>query len=159
MGAGDNFDRIYTVALNILSLREHSEKELREKLVRRFGSEEEAISSVIARLSERNYLSDARYAEMAVRHYFGKGYGPCRIKMELLKKGVNPEEQEACQELDDDVFVARARELAEKKFGSTEDMDFTVRRKAMAFLARRGFTGEQCFKALRADHYDFDEFF
>ena len=151
----DNFDRVYTAALNILALREHSEKELREKLVRKFGSAGETTDRVIARLSELGYLSDVRYAEMAVRHFSGKGYGPHRIRAELLKKGVNPEEQEACPVPDDEEFVSRARSLVEKKYGAPEDMDFAARRKAMAFLARRGFTGEQCLKALRADADDF----
>ena len=145
---------MYAAAVNMLALREHSEKELRDKLVRKFANRA-ALDEVISRLIAQGYLSDSRFAETAVRHYAGKGYGPGRIRMELRKRGVNPEEQEAVQNLSAEDFIARARDLAARKYGSIAEMDFKQKRRALAFLARRGFSGEQCLRALSMSDDDF----
>ncbi len=144
---------MYAAAVNILAQREHSQKELRDKLVRKFA-DGAAADQVIGRLMAQGYLSDSRFAEMAVRHYAGKGYGPGRIRMELRKRGVDPEEQEAVRNLCEDDFIARARDLAARKYGSIAEMDFKQKRRAMAFLARRGFSGEQCLRALSMSDED-----
>ena len=147
---------IYAAAVNILAQREHSQKELRDKLVRKFAVGA-AVDQVISQLIAQGYLSDSRFTEMAVRHYTGKGYGPGRIRMELKKRGVEPEEQEAVQNLSEDDFIARARDLVGRKYGSITEMDFKQKRRAMAFLARRGFSGEQCLRALSMSDGNYGE--
>ena len=73
---------IYNKALDIISRREHSEKELENKLLKKFESSE-LIDLVIERLKTNNLLNDERYAEMYVRIRKRKGFGPKRIGYEL----------------------------------------------------------------------------
>ena len=74
-------------ALLLLSHRPHSQKELRDKLIRK-GESAEAADAAIAWLSEHGYLDDAGYAASVVRHYSQKGYGLQRVRAELGRRGV-----------------------------------------------------------------------
>ena len=74
-------------ALLLLSHRPHSQKELRDKLIRK-GESVEAADAAIAWLSEHGYLDDAGYAASVVRHYSQKGYGLQRVRAELGRRGV-----------------------------------------------------------------------
>ena len=57
---------IYNKALDLLSRREHSRKELYLKLVKRFESKED-INSSLDKLEENNLLRDSRFAEEYVQ--------------------------------------------------------------------------------------------
>mgnify|MGYP000559479713 FL=1 len=60
--------------VGLLSRREHSEFELRQKLSsREFDSDE--IDIAIERLLEKDYLSDTRFAQSTCRHRVNRGYG------------------------------------------------------------------------------------
>ena len=61
----DAFKVVYNKALDIISRREHSQKELTGKLLNKF-SEEEIVNSVINNLVEKNLLNDSRYSEAYV---------------------------------------------------------------------------------------------
>ncbi|MCI4464048.1 MAG: regulatory protein RecX [Caldisericum sp.] len=76
---------ILNYALNLLSRKDYSEFELREKLLQYFDS---GIEEVIEKLKERGLLSDERYAERLIDRYIKKKYGFLRIKMELEKRGL-----------------------------------------------------------------------
>ena len=68
--------------------RAHSIYEMRGYLARR-TDDEEAIAAVIARLREKKYLDDARYAlDYARQHAQGRRQGRFRIARELRGKGV-----------------------------------------------------------------------
>ena len=54
------------VALHMLAAREHSTQELHQKLIKRKFDVSE-IESTLNELIANNYLSDERYAEVAVR--------------------------------------------------------------------------------------------
>ena len=79
---------IYNKALDLLSRREHSRKELYLKLTKRFESKED-INLNLDRLEEKNLLSDSRFAEEYVQARRKKGFGPIKISAELEKRGVN----------------------------------------------------------------------
>ena len=79
---------IYNKALDLLSRREHSRKELYLKLTKRFESKED-INFNLDRLEEKNLLSDSRFAEEYVQARRKKGFGPIKISAELEKRGVN----------------------------------------------------------------------
>jgi regulatory protein len=68
--------------------RAHSIHEMREYLDRR-TEDDELVSPVIARLSEQNYLDDARYAlDYARQHAQSRRQGRFRIARELRARGV-----------------------------------------------------------------------
>ena len=68
--------------------RAHSIHEMRQYLDRR-AEDKDLISSVIAKLRERGYLDDARYAlEFARQHANSRRQGRFRIARELRTRGV-----------------------------------------------------------------------
>ena len=78
---------IYNKALDILSRREHSSKELTQKLIKKFDNET-LILEVTHKLIANNLLNDARFAEMYTLARKKKGFGPKKIFYELLTKGL-----------------------------------------------------------------------
>lgn len=79
---------LYNSALRALMRRAHSIHEMRTYLERR-AEDKDAVSTVIARLREQNYLDDARYAlEFARRHANSRRQGRFRISRELRARGV-----------------------------------------------------------------------
>ena len=81
------YSDIYNKALDIISRREHSLKEIKNKVLRKYDVED-TIVSVIEKLVTNNLLNDARFAEMYTRSRKRKGFGPTRISYELSTKGV-----------------------------------------------------------------------
>lgn len=75
-------------ALRLLTRREHSLEELRQKLSQR-GFPHDVISVVLQELKARGDLSDLRYAQAMVSHRAKKGYGPVYIRQELRERGVD----------------------------------------------------------------------
>lgn len=79
---------LYAAALRALMRRAHSIHEMREYLTRR-SSDPEHVSNVVARLRERAYLDDARYAlDYARSHAQSRRQGRFRIARELRARGV-----------------------------------------------------------------------
>ncbi len=80
--------RCFNRALNILSHRDHCEKELFTKLARQDG--EAAAAAAVEKVKELGYIDDERYAkalskELAER----KGYSERAIKAELIHRGID----------------------------------------------------------------------
>ena len=80
--------RCFNRALNILSRRDHSEKELFDKLARADGNE--AASSTVEKIKALSYIDDERYAaalakELAER----KGKSERAILSELIHRGID----------------------------------------------------------------------
>ena len=61
----DIFNNIYNKSLDLLSRREHSIKEIKEKLLLRFD-DKEIVNSVLNKLKENNLVNNARFAEAYV---------------------------------------------------------------------------------------------
>ncbi len=74
--------------LRLLTWREHSQKELLNKLLVK-GFDKDDILTVIDKLAEQGWQSDSRYAESYTRHRIQKGYGPLFIAYELRQNGVD----------------------------------------------------------------------
>ena len=64
--------QVEVVCLRLLARREHSQKELLDKLAQR-GFLREEVEPVIATLAEQNWQNDARYAECYVRQRIASG--------------------------------------------------------------------------------------
>lgn len=74
-------------ALEMISRRLMSKKELHDKLVQK-GESEENADYCVSWLSENGFLSDESYAAAVARHYASKGYGAGRVRTELSRRGV-----------------------------------------------------------------------
>ena len=128
---------IYNKALDILSRREHSEKELIQKLKNKF-EEHDLIHEVTSKLINKNLLNDLRFAEAYTVSRKRKGFGPKKISFELVGKGLREKEVESV--LTEIGGWNQAALLAfKKKFpnGKTDDIKVTLKQKN--FLTNRGF--------------------
>ena len=143
-------------ALALLVRREHSRPELTRKLVAR-GIDPAEASAAVTKMSETGWQDDLRFACSLVRSRVARGQGPVRIRAELATHGLDAAVVsaafEALAEAGEDDWVARARELAQRRFGP--DLEpWPVRRKASEFLIRRGFDGDSVRRAVRFDPED-----
>ena len=139
-----------TRAVELLSYRPMSVKELRDKLQQK-GEAPENAEAAAAWLQEKGLLDDGRYAGMVVRHYAGKGYGQGRIRQELQRRGIPR-----------DLWEEALEQLPEQEDKITSFLRSRLRdpgdrsqvQKVSAALIRRGFSWEEIRAALarfRAD--------
>jgi regulatory protein len=132
---------IRLAAMNLLARREHSVRELRNKLKRRF-SDEAVIDEQISRLTLERLQSDARFAESYARQRADKGYGPVRLREELRERGVTEAEVDvALEELKVDWRVLATR-VMQKKFGLDAAVDIKEKARRARFMQYRGFAVE-----------------
>ena len=129
---------IYNKALDLLSRREHSRKELFLKLINRFESQEE-INLTLDKLEGKKLLSDSRFAEEYVHARRKKGFGPIKISAELEKRGVN--ESLISNEIDKfDDWEDLAELSFKKRFPDGVSENFQKLQKQKNFLSNKGFT-------------------
>ncbi len=124
-------------ALDYLSYREHSEKELRDKLLRRF--DEHTSAQAIGRLKELGLVDDAAFAkkyaqELIERRRLSKRAAAAK----LYEKGIPKElSNEALAAYEDDERSA-IRAVVERKYRA-KLRDADKRKNVFAALARLGF--------------------
>ena len=75
-------------ALDVLTTRPMSRRELTRRLTERADATEEEAEAVADELERLGLLNDRAYAQTLVRHYAAKGYGPYRLREELRRRGV-----------------------------------------------------------------------
>jgi regulatory protein len=133
-------------AMRFLARREHSRAELKRKLAPSVG-EGEDLEILLDDLSNRGWLSDARFAEHSIRAK-ARRFGPIKLANALRAKGLDDESIAAgFRAAGDDgasnleqVWRTRFREVA----GSEKDKARQVR-----FLQGRGFPLDDIFKFLK----------
>jgi regulatory protein len=134
-------------AMNLLARREHSVRELRNKLKRRFP-DHSMIDEQIARLTGQNLQSNLRFAECYARERIGRGYGPVRVREELRERGASAlDVAAAMKELQGDWFAV-ASEVIVKKFGALAPSDIKEKARRARFMQYRGFIAEHYQKLL-----------
>ena len=88
--------KAYDKALSLLAVREHTAKEIREKLLKR-GYGDEEVDDAISRLLEEGAIDDARYVESYVRSRIRKDGESVRLmSLRLRERGVAKEALDAC---------------------------------------------------------------
>ncbi|MDO6462132.1 regulatory protein RecX [Granulosicoccaceae sp. 1_MG-2023] len=133
----------------MLSRREHTRRELYDKLFRR-GFDGDVIEGVIAALEESQLQSDYRFAELYAEQRAAKGYGAQRIRAELRDRGVSGEVcDEAMAVLETD-WVANAARMIARKFGAETALSGQELLKCKRYLHGRGFSSGQIRAALSA---------
>lgn len=136
-------------AFDFLSYGDLSEKQLRDKLCRKFNKELSA--DVAALFVERGYVNDARLAERyAETFYEFKNMGIGKIKNELYRRGISREDIEnavAKYELDDQ--TERVKEFINKKYDVDKMDDIKYRQKVYAGALRAGFSGSDVGDVIR----------
>ncbi len=137
-------------AIRLLARREHSRRELANKLGAR-GFDQGVVDWTLDELEAERLLSDERFAEVFVRSRADNGYGPLRIRAELRERGVDDETIDGQLAGIDADWFALAAGVRRKRFGEPVPEAFKERAKQMRFLQYRGFDGEQIRAAMRGD--------
>lgn len=138
--ATERRSQIEAICLRLLARREHSQKELLDKLALR-GFDRDEVEPVIQEMAAQNWQNDARYAECYVRQRIASGYGPVRIRYELQQRGIDhadldaqADEQGGWQNLLLDVYC--------NKYADEKSLTPNEWLKRNRFLQQRGFSGK-----------------
>jgi regulatory protein len=132
--------KIKEFCLRLLARREHSQKELLNKLlVKGFGRDD--ILAVIEELALQGWQSDSRYAESYARHRIHKGYGPIAVAYELRQNGVDAVNLEDIVQKTAGSWMDLLEQVYTKKYGHDLLMDRNEWAKRSRFLMQRGFSG------------------
>lgn len=144
----DSFQALFNHALELLTRREHSCEELRQKLVPKHPDAD--FDGVLQRLQALNYQCDRRFAESFCRSRVNRGQGPLRIRQELQVRGIRGVlAQEVMDALQEDVdWFELALEQLRRKFRDPIDdtlpraQQLKERARRQRYLAYRGFFGD-----------------
>ncbi len=143
-------------ALWLISYRDHSEKELVDK-IRRTCSRESAEAAV-SRMKELGLINDEAFA----RKYFkdltqgSKHLSPMGAKYKLLEKGIDRNLVDAIVEETEVDQQEQIRYLIEKKYRNFTT-DEKYRRRAVASLQRKGFRWEDI-KSVMSEYENEDDY-
>lgn len=140
-------------AMNLLAMREHSAKELKDKLARKYP-QSELVEEVIAKLIEQGLQSDERFAQAFIGMRQRQGKGSVLIKMELRERGVLPGVVNSLIDETDLLWTELAREVRGRRFHSGCN-GAKEKAKQMRFLHSRGFASRHI-QAAFADNYEND---
>ena len=123
-------------ALWLISYRDHSKKELKDKLVRTCDAD--AADKAVARMEELGLVNDDKFArQYARRLLLEKKLTRRAAAFELTRKGIDRETAEkVLGEIDVD-YRGNIREIIEKKYRNVQDEK--VKRRAVAALQRLGY--------------------
>lgn len=144
----DSERKVRSAAIGLLARREHSLVELRQKLGKRFPEWFSLFDDVFLALQKEGLQSDARFAEAYLRMRHGRGYGPTKIGLELLQRGIANDVVLSCMsEAGFDWYLSAAEVLSKKYPGGV--LCFSDRSKAQRFLHYRGFEHEHISETLR----------
>ena len=140
-----NASDLWNKSLDILSRREHSVIELKNKLIR-FNPDPNDLKDVIERLITSNFLDDKRFASAFIRSKAESGYGPNYISQYLSKKGISSDKYDIYSlEIDwEEKCLAQFNKKRRNK-----EINFKEKEKILRFLAYRGFSYEIIKNALK----------
>lgn len=120
-----------------------------EGLLRDRGFDEEVIEITMADLAADGSLDDARFAERFAEDKRDiSSWGPERIREALMRRGIQPEMVETALSVDD--FDGQLRRGASWLEARAPDLETDAGRgKALAALARQGYSAEVAYEVLR----------
>ena len=126
-------------ALYSLTRREHSAWELQKKLEQKGYSELESLHA-LKECQRLGYQSDERFTEQFCRMRVMQGYGPVRIKQDLLAKGISTEMiQKVLGQETENYWLDRAVAVSRKKCQQWLHLSWDEQQKLKRFLLYRGF--------------------
>jgi regulatory protein len=140
-------------ALSFLSRREHSRKELTQKL-RTHAESVEQLEAVLDEMEKLNFLSNDRFIESVVRRK-GEKFGVMKLKQELTGHGLDVDKVKDALAGAKVTEYDRAKDVWKRKF-SQPAADMSERAKQMRFLGARGFSGDVVRRVL-SDSSQFDD--
>lgn len=147
-------------ALKYVGHRARTTDEVRRALIQK-GFAEAIVEDTVADLDRLGLIDDAAYArQYAASRFTGPGYGPARIRQDLVRRGVARRHIDAALDAlaETEDLGAEAREQAAKKWRAlASEADVRKRqKKTMDYLVRRGFGFEVARSAVEALAQDED---
>ena len=140
-------------ALRHLATREHSRRELEQKLKAHEETPGE-LARVLDELQAKDFINEQRVLDSVVHRRAGK-LGAMRIRQELQGKGLPPDAVQAAVAGLQATELARAREVWQKKFGVVAQTP-AERARQLRFLATRGFGADVLRRVVAGDGDDLD---
>jgi len=143
----DFYQKLLGFALNYVSIRPRSEKEIRDYVIRkihRLGVSESLLHKVVDRLKELGYIDDVGFSNAFIssRNRL-RPKGKFLLKRELLQKGIEPDVVESVLsrlDYEEGNQVDLATKAVQKKLQGLKRYTLKERRnKLYSFLLRRGF--------------------
>lgn len=134
----DHFEGAYQRAINFLSYRIRSEKEIRQNLAK-YEVPEEIINRVLDRLRDASLANDREFASLWVENRIQfKPRGKRALSSELFQKGI-PNEiiEDVLAELDEEKLAYQCAHSKITKYRGLEEKAF--QKKLSGLLTRRGF--------------------
>lgn len=127
-------------ALELLSRREHSVYELKQKLKTKiFSLKINELDEVIEKLKNQNLLSDQRFALAVIKQKSSQGYGPKFIELYLKNKFVSSHDYDIYEHNIDWIEIC-VNQIAKKIRSSS--VSLKEKEKISRFLSNRGFNYE-----------------
>ncbi|MCI9159545.1 regulatory protein RecX [Anaerotruncus sp. 1XD42-93] len=139
-------------ALNLLSYKEYTTKQLTDRLKRH--TDEESAEQAVARMEELGLLDDDDYAERFARDLSErKKFGILRIRQEMRQRGLTSEQIEYATSLLRSDPEEKMREIIARKYPLAYE-DEKVRRRAFSALMRMGYPAAEVRRVLTVSEYD-----
>jgi len=138
----DNYTRCKNSAIYSLAMREHSRRELYQKLQKKEYVEGVNVEQLLDELEQSNYLCEQRFTESFIRYRASRGQGSIKISSELNNRGIKKSMISGALETAEVDWYKLAQEQLEKKFGNSKAGDFKEKAKRMRFLSMRGFISD-----------------
>jgi regulatory protein len=136
----DDNEKCLESAYRFLSYRPSSEKEINDKLLKKYAPE--TVTGVIKTLKLKKYIDDRQFIKFWLENRIASR-GPLLLRNELQKKGVKNEmiEKELTAFDDEEVFErAKNLILSKPKYKNLETKE--IYKKIVPYLARRGYPYE-----------------
>lgn len=149
----DNLVAVRRVAMDLLARREHGRVELTRKLRQR-GAPVELIDSALERLAQEGLLSEARYLQSFVGYRARAGYGPLRIREELIQRGLPRADVEQALRDSGIDWGEQLEQAWRRKFAGQLPGDARERAQQGRFLSYRGYPLDLIGRLLRGIDLD-----
>jgi len=149
----DNLVAVRRAAMDLLARREHGRVELTRKLRQR-GAAVELIDTALERLAQEGLLSEARYLESFVGYRARAGYGPLRIREELIQRGLSRADVEQALRDSGIDWREQLEQTWRRKFAGQLPGDARERAQQGRFLSYRGYPLDLIGRLLRGIDLD-----
>jgi regulatory protein len=153
LSAAADIEATYRTALRCLELRSYARADLARRLQRK-GHPREAVEAALERASGLGLLDDEAYACRYVQTRAARGRGPSRLIRDLLSMGVQRaliDRALAAQWPEGSDRTSMPQALATKRAAQLGALPRqTKRRRVLAYLARRGFSGREVSEMVEA---------
>jgi len=153
MMSRQDVQEVYSIALRLLTMREHCEVELRAKLLQR-DCDEIAMDSAIEQLKGYGYLSEARYAEAFLRYRLKKGESLWMAATKARQKGAEETALQAAVDeaaVEFDAYDACRELLHSRDPQGLRKQNERVWQRHARFLRNKGYDSDTILRALNED--------